>query len=69
MMIELPGPIVWRFQAPAGHWMVAYGFDDRQVFVSNYHAPAMPWDEFRRAWSGLVPRLISMRNTGLMVRT
>jgi hypothetical protein len=69
VLVELPGPTVWRFRAPAGHWMVAYGYDDRQVFLSNFGSPGMPWDEFRRAWGGLVPRLISMRNTGLAART
>ena len=68
MMVELPGPVVWRWRAPVGHWMVAYGYDDRQVFLSNCGVPGMPWDEFRRAWGGLVPRLISMRNTGLVAR-
>jgi hypothetical protein len=69
MMVELPGPMIWRWRAPVGHWMVAYGFDDRQIFLSNCGSPGMPWDEFRRAWNGLVPRLISMRNTGLVART
>jgi hypothetical protein len=69
VMVELPGPMVWRWRAPVGHWMVAYGFDDRQVFLSNCGAPGMSWDEFRRAWGGLVPRLISMRNTGLVARS
>ncbi|HEX3148303.1 MAG TPA: hypothetical protein VHR66_09485 [Gemmataceae bacterium] len=68
MMVELPGREVLGIDMPAGHWMVAYGFDDQQIFLSNYHAPAMPWDEFRKAWNGLVPRLISMRNQGLVAR-
>jgi hypothetical protein len=68
MMVELPGKRILGWEAPAGHWMVAYGFDDKQIYLSNYHAPAMPWDEFRKAWNGLVPRLISMRNTGLAAR-
>ena len=68
MMVELPGPQVWRWRAPVGHWMVAYGYDDRRVYLSNYGPDGMLWDEFRRAWGGLVPRLISMRNTGLVAR-
>jgi hypothetical protein len=68
MMVELPGPMIWRWRAPVGHWMVAYGFDDRQIFLSNCGSPGMPWDEFRRAWNGLVPRLISMRNAALVAR-
>ena len=70
VMVQLPGPSFWRFTAPVGHWMVAYGYDDRQVYLSNNGgSPGMAWDEFRRAWDGLVPRLISMRNTGLAART
>jgi hypothetical protein len=69
VMVELPGPKVWKWQLPVGHWMVAYGYDDRQVFLSNCGSPGMSWDEFRRAWGGLVPRLISMRHTGLVART
>lgn len=69
VMVELPGPSFWRFTAPVGHWMVAYGYDDRQVFLSNCNSPSMAWDDFRRAWRGWVPRFISMRNTGLAVRT
>jgi hypothetical protein len=69
MMVELPGKRFWKWQLPVGHWMVAYGFDDRQLFLSNCGSPGMAWDEFRRAWAGLVPRLISMRNTGLVART
>ena len=68
VMVELPGPKVWKWQVPVGHWMVVYGYDDGQVFLSNYHSPGMPWEEFRRAWGGLVPRLISMRHTGLVAR-
>jgi hypothetical protein len=69
VMVELAGPMIWRWRAPVGHWMVAYGFDDRQVFLSNSGSSGMTWDEFRAAWGGLVPRLISMRNTGLVART
>ena len=69
VMLQLPGPKLWRVTAPVGHWVVAYGFDDRQVFVSNFVSTGMTWNDFRRAWGGFVPRLISMRNTGLAART
>lgn len=69
VMLELPGRKVWRITTPVGHWMVAYGYDDRQVFLSNCGSTGMAWEEFRRAWGGLVPRLISMRNTGLAVHS
>jgi hypothetical protein len=65
VMVGTEGPRLWTWRAPAGHWMVAYGYDDHQVFLTNHSAPGMPWDEFRRRWSALIPRLISMRNTGL----
>ena len=69
VMVQLPGPSWWRLTAPVGHWMVAYGYDDHRVFLTNNGGvPGMSWDEFRRAWNGLVPRLISMRNTGLAAR-
>ena len=68
VMVQLAGSRFLRWQMPAGHWMVAYGFDDKQIYLSNYHDAGMPWDEFRRAWGGLVPRLVSMRNKGLVAR-
>lgn len=65
VMVGTDGRRLLKWRAPAGHWMLAYGFDDRQIFLTNHSAPGMPWDEFRRRWRGLVPRLISMRNVGL----
>ena len=65
VMVGTDGPRLWKWRAPAGHWMVAYGYDDRQVFLTNHAAPGMRWDEFRRRWTAFVPRLISMRNVGL----
>lgn len=68
VMAELPGPVVLGWTLPVGHWMVAYGYDDAQIFLSNGRTPGMSWDDFRQAWNGLLPRLISMRNTGLAAR-
>jgi Butirosin biosynthesis protein H, N-terminal len=65
VVVQTEGPRFWGWHAPAGHWMVAYGYDDRHVFLTNYAPSGMPWDEFRRRWGAFVPRLISMRNTGL----
>jgi len=65
VMVGTEGPRVWRWHAPAGHWMVAYGYDDRHVFLTNYAPSGMPWGEFRRRWGAFMPRLVSMRNTGL----
>lgn len=68
VMLGTEGPRLWKWHAPAGHWMLAYGFDDRQIFLTNWSSPAMPWDEFRRWWRAIVPRMISMRNIGLVAR-
>ena len=65
VMVGTEGPRLWRWTAPAGHWMVAFGYDDRYLYLTNGAAPGMPWDEFRGWWGSLVPRLISMRNRGL----
>ena len=58
------GRLFNRIDLPGGHWMVAYGFDPENVYLTN-HGP-MPWDEFRRGWAGFVPRLIGMRGKGLV---
>jgi hypothetical protein len=65
LMIGTEGPRIWKWRAPAGHWVLAYGFDDKQIFLTNWSSPGMPWPEFRRWWGALVPRFISMRNLGL----
>jgi hypothetical protein len=65
VMVGTEGPRVWKWTVPAGHWMLAYGYDDRQLFLTNWSAPGMNWDEFRYWWDGIVPRVIGMRNVGL----
>lgn len=52
------------FDLPSGHWMVAYGYDAESVYLTN--CGAMSWDEFRRGWGSFVPRLIWMRQRGLV---
>jgi len=66
LMVGTEGPRIWKWHAPAGHWMVAYGYDANQIFLTNWCGPGMPWPEFRRRWGAIVPRLISMRNRGLV---
>jgi hypothetical protein len=56
----------WRFNLPGGHWMVAYACDPGGVYLTNWGK--MTWDEFRRGWGALVPRLIGMRRRGLAAR-
>jgi hypothetical protein len=58
------GRLFKRFDLPGGHWMVAYGYDTDYVYLSNWGR--MTWSEFRRGWSGLVPRLIRMRRKALV---
>ncbi len=69
LMVGTEGPKFGPWHAPSGHWMVAYGYDDAQLFLTNYSSAGMPWPEFRRAWRALVPKLISMRNLGLAAVT
>ena len=64
VIVELPGPVVWRWRAPAGHWMVAYGFDEEHIYLTNWGR--MTWAEFRDGWRALVPRLIHMRRKALV---
>lgn len=54
------------FDLPGGHWMVAYGFDENHVYLTN--GGKITWDEFRAGWNGFVPRLIQMRQRGLVIR-
>lgn len=70
VMCGVDGPkILGRWRAPAGHWMVVYGYDASNVFLTNWSGPSMTWDEFRRAWGALIPRVISMWNKGLTTVT
>jgi hypothetical protein len=63
-MLEVPAGRLWRFPLRGGHWMVAFGYDSANVFLTNWGS--MPWDEFRHGWAGLIPRLIGMRRRGLV---
>lgn len=65
VMLGVPGPRWWGVTLPGGHWMVAYGFDEQRVYLTNWGA--MTWDEFRRGWGSLVSRLIRMDGRGLTV--
>jgi hypothetical protein len=54
-----------NFELPGGHWMVAYGYDDESIFLTN--GGRMSWPEFLHGWDSFVPRLISMHLRGLVV--
>jgi len=46
--------------------MVAYGFDKDYLYLTNHGR--MTWGDFRAGWDAVVPRLISMRRKGLVLR-
>ena len=68
VMLQVPGQTVWGMQFPAGHWMVAYGCDEQNIFLTNWDINGMPWDDFRHGWSQLIPWCIDMRKKGLQAR-
>jgi hypothetical protein len=65
VMVGVPGPKLWRWSLPAGHWMVAYGYDEQHLYLTNFGR--MTWDQFRGGWRSIVPRLIRMNGRGLVV--
>lgn len=64
IMLQVSAGKFWRWDLPGGHWVVAYGFDEEHIYLTNWGK--MTWGEFRLGWNGLVPRLIGMRNKGLV---
>lgn len=69
VMLQVPGTTIWGMTFPAGHWMVAYGYDDQNVYLTNWSLPGMPWDEFRKGWAQLFPWCINMDRQGLGIRS
>jgi predicted double-glycine peptidase len=64
VMLGVAGPRFWKWTMPAGHWMVAYGFDHDNVYLTNWGY--MSWEGFRQGWDALVPRMIGMSHRGLV---
>ncbi|MCI0463240.1 MAG: hypothetical protein L0Z62_40350 [Gemmataceae bacterium] len=64
VMLGVSGGRFLNFDLPGGHWMVAYGYDRDHVHLTNWGP--MNWEEFRKGWKALVPRLIGMRLRGLV---
>ncbi|WP_020475612.1 cysteine peptidase family C39 domain-containing protein [Zavarzinella formosa] len=58
-----------RWFAPAGHWMVAYGYDSKNIFLTNWSGPSMTWEEFRKCWGSFIPRMLSIHNIGIAAVT
>jgi hypothetical protein len=70
VMCRVDGPrILGRWTAPSGHWMVAYGYDESRVFLTNWSAPSMSWGEFRAGWGAFLPKVLTMQNTGIAAVT
>jgi hypothetical protein len=64
VMLGVSGGQLMGWDLPGGHWMVAYGFDDESIFLTNWGEP-MPWPNFRKRWRSLVSQLIQMSDRGL----
>ena len=64
VMLGVSAGKLFGHNLPGGHWMVAYACDDANVYLTNWGE--MPWDQFLRGWNSFVPRLIQMRNRGLI---
>jgi hypothetical protein len=55
---------------PTGHWMVAYSYDDENIYLSNYrrHKDRMTWETFEEGWDSPISYTIDMDNTGIAIR-
>jgi hypothetical protein len=53
------------FNLPMAHWMVVYGYDENNVFVTNW-GQYIGWDVFRQNWNHLFCRLVNMGRRGLV---
>lgn len=51
-------------EIPTAHWMVAYGYDDNKIYLTNYGA--MTWEEFLGRWGSLIGKAIDMQSKGLV---
>jgi hypothetical protein len=44
----------YGYQWYTGHWVVAYGYDSRYLYVTNFPNNKMTWDELKKAWGGVL---------------
>jgi hypothetical protein len=58
------GRLLNLIDLPGGHWMVAYGFDEEYLYLTNWGR--MTWDKFDSGWRAVVPLLIHMRLRALV---
>ena len=68
VMLKVPGKTMWGMTFPAGHWMVAYGFDEQYIYLTNWDINGMSWEEFREGWTHIIPWCIDMDRKGLQAR-
>ena len=66
LMLGMSGGKFLGFNLPGGHWMVAYGYDAKNVYLSN--GWPMRWEEIEAGWRGLAPFWIRMNGRGLARR-
>ena len=48
--------------------MVAYGFDEHNIYLTNWDINGMTWKDFRQGWSQIIPWCIDMQRMGLQAR-
>jgi hypothetical protein len=65
VMLSIP----WHEILWAGHWMVAFAYDEHGVHLTNYksHNDRLPWSEFRDGWDSVFPAIIHMRKVGIAI--
>lgn len=63
VMLGVSAGRMLNINLPGGHWMVAYAFNNDNIYLTNHGA--MSWEEFRQGWYAMVPRLIAMQGRGL----
>ena len=68
MMLGVKAGKFLGFDLPGGHSVVAYGYDDANLYLTNWNQEPLPWAEFAKSWGSFVPRLIQMSNRGLVAR-
>lgn len=66
VMTQVPAGTLLGRELPGGHWMVAYGFDEQSIYLTNWGS--MPWEVFRRRWRSLISRAIQMSERGLVMK-
>lgn len=63
LMLQVTGGKFWKWEIPGGHWVVAWGYDADNIYLTNWGS--MNWDEFHKSWNGIIPKLIRMNQRGI----